>query len=260
MHKELPPDRKSSVPEIIPPTAGIYWAFKRFAREAPPVQRLKWAALPIAGLFGFLLWGFNEFTTLRGWVHVLTSRLVLVAMFGSGALIALMFVWVIPAKKKRSMFFVIIAAWVMLLFGLDRIAPKPSSQTSTPTPAISPSSTPLPASAASSTPRGLSIEETLGLPPGTRHGGNPPPRHKPTPRATATPTSISPQPAPTVVVQLPSIGNLRQRAITLSNEIMEDLYMHGWIGWLPHQALPPAMVIPIPNDAEGIHQWTLESV
>ena len=30
------------------------------------------------------------------------------------------------------------------------------------------------------------------------------------------------------VLQLSSIGNLKQRANTLSDEIMEDLYMHGW--------------------------------
>jgi hypothetical protein len=142
MVRKLLPDNESPLPEIIPQHTGVYWAFKRFARQAPPVRRFKWAALPFTGLFGFLLWGFNEFTSLRGWVHVLTSRVILAAMFGAGVLMALMFVWVIPIKKKRIMFFVTVAVWGILLLSLDRIAPRPSRVapiTPTPIPATSPS-------------------------------------------------------------------------------------------------------------------------
>jgi len=148
MPKQPPPDQETSVPEIVPPHTGISWTFQRIAREAPPLQRFKWAALPFAGLFGFILWGFNEFTSLRGWVHVLTSRLILVAMFGAGALMALMFAWVVPIKKRRTVLFVIVAGWGILLFVLDRIAPRPASQTayvtSIPIPTPLESATPIP--------------------------------------------------------------------------------------------------------------------
>lgn len=39
-----------------------------------------------------------------------------------------------------------------------------------------------------------------------------------------TPASVP----PTVVMQLPSVGNLRQRSIDLSQKIMEELYRNGW--------------------------------
>lgn len=162
MVEKLPPDsedKNSSVPDFYRPTrelllgTSIYSKLRRFGREARPQQRIGWTAIPFAGLFGFLLWGFNEFTSLRGWVHVLTSRLILVAMFGAGCLMALMFAWVIPTKKKRSVVFVAVIVWGILLISLDRIAPKPSlsatvsqpataQSTRTPDPAKSPNTIP----------------------------------------------------------------------------------------------------------------------
>jgi heme/copper-type cytochrome/quinol oxidase subunit 1 len=65
--------------------------------------------------------------------------------------------------------------------------------------------------------------------------------------------------APPVVIQLPSIGNLKERAIALSEEIMRDLHERGWTTplssqlanrrhWTVHEQLP--------RDSEGVQRWT----
>ena len=43
-----------------------------------------------------------------------------------------------------------------------------------------------------------------------------------------TPTTVEPASPTLVMVQVPLTGNLRQRTIALSDEIMIDLYRHGW--------------------------------
>jgi len=46
--------------------------------------------------------------------------------------------------------------------------------------------------------------------------------------ASPTPTTVEPASPTLVMVQVPLTGNLRQRTIALSDEIMIDLYRHGW--------------------------------
>jgi hypothetical protein len=73
-------------------------------------------------------------------------------------------------------------------------------------------------------------------------------------KAEPTPTP-TPLVAPPVVIQLPSIGNLKQRAITLSQEIMEDLTMHGWRSYNhpPNDLIPP---MPTTQDGQqAIMEW-----
>ena len=59
--------------------------------------------------------------------------------------------------------------------------------------------------------------------------------------------------------QMPSVGNLKQRTVDLSNEIMLDLYKHGWRSEQSHPSLPRYFVIaPMPVDAKESQQWVLD--
>lgn len=49
--------------------------------------------------------------------------------------------------------------------------------------------------------------------------------NSPAPNPSAAPTEPT---QTTKIVEVPSVGNLKERAIELSHEIMEDLYVHGW--------------------------------
>jgi hypothetical protein len=72
------------------------------------------------------------------------------------------------------------------------------------------------------------------------------PRHSPTP----VPTMV-----PNVVIQLPSVGNLKQRAIDLSNRIMDDLYRHGWRNWGDRPQSGPIPIPKMPTEREAVMQW-----
>jgi len=60
------------------------------------------------------------------------------------------------------------------------------------------------------------------------------------------------------VYQLPSTGNLADRASALSNKIMEDLYFHGWKKkqLLKEGRYPPEMLQDMPTDSEGLKYWS----
>ncbi|HEY2234228.1 MAG TPA: hypothetical protein VGK01_12220 [Candidatus Angelobacter sp.] len=62
---------------------------------------------------------------------------------------------------------------------------------------------------------------------------------------------------PTPTIQLPSIGNIKQRAMALSGEIMDDLYNHGWPGMAAknpyYSNLPVIRRMPLQEPAIG--QW-----
>lgn len=65
--------------------------------------------------------------------------------------------------------------------------------------------------------------------------------------------------APSVVIQLPPVGNLKQRAIALSDEIMENLCEHGWGPHPSSQQLKKwsgRIFETMPKTEEGITQWT----
>ncbi len=75
---------------------------------------------------------------------------------------------------------------------------------------------------------------------------------KPTPKLM--PSPIPPRPTPTIAIQLPAVGNLKQRAINLSNEIMVDLHRHGW-GIPAYEPLPPGVIARMPHGPE-VMQWS----
>jgi len=81
--------------------------------------------------FGFVLWGINQFLSLRGVVHVLASRIVLTATVAVGILGWLSFTRLFPKLKNISFGLGVI---VMVLLGVwfDRWAPKPQPQVNEP--------------------------------------------------------------------------------------------------------------------------------
>ena len=63
---------------------------------------------------------------------------------------------------------------------------------------------------------------------------------------------------PPIVIQAPLVGNIKQRSIDLSNEIMEDLYRNGWPqrAWSKLQRTPEVSVISrTPTTAVDSKQW-----
>jgi hypothetical protein len=54
----------------------------------------------------------------------------------------------------------------------------------------------------------------------------------------------------------PPFGNLRDRANTLADEIMQDLYRHGWKGRKPQADQAAMPVMPMPAAPEERQQWT----
>jgi hypothetical protein len=65
--------------------------------------------------------------------------------------------------------------------------------------------------------------------------------------------------APTTVVEvLPTpTGNLKQRGIDFGNEILEDLFIHGWPNRYGNQApqFPMAEKMPDPHDFKANNDW-----
>jgi|SRR6266404_481506 len=73
----------------------------------------------------------------------------------------------------------------------------------------------------------------------------------------AEPTAPTEKQQPPVFIETaPTFGNLGDRAIALSDEIMQDLYWHGWKNWgnRPGQQTPP--VQQMPTKPEEIQAWT----
>jgi len=52
------------------------------------------------------------------------------------------------------------------------------------------------------------------------------------------------------------VGNLKQRAIDLSEDIMEDLYMHGWKQYSEEDRKKMGGMNLMPNDPESASKWT----
>ena len=63
---------------------------------------------------------------------------------------------------------------------------------------------------------------------------------------------------PPIIVQLPSTGNLKQRAIVLSKEIMAELYRHGWrqppLAQGQKEDREP-FIQQMPTNSDGTMQW-----
>ncbi len=68
----------------------------------------------------------------------------------------------------------------------------------------------------------------------------------------------TPDSEPNVTIQLPSVGNLKKRAIGLADEITEDLYQHGWPQRYPRQwkeTIGHPLLERIPTDPEKNLDW-----
>jgi hypothetical protein len=90
-------------------------------------KRIGLTGFSAAPIVGYLLWAFNEFTSIRGWTNVLASRFVLASMWVAGTLL----VFILTCGLQIRRWAIITTAFSMLFLygsiGLDRIAPKPTA-------------------------------------------------------------------------------------------------------------------------------------
>jgi hypothetical protein len=147
------PDRPE-LPEIIPPEYD--WKLRRIWSSPTKKQRTTTTVISTGVLVSFLLWAFNEFTSLRGWIHVLTSRIILVGMWIAGCLLVLIVTWGMQLKRRRLIVCLSVVLMGFACVALDWIAPNPNRAgenknngtppvavaTVTPTPTVSPSPNP----------------------------------------------------------------------------------------------------------------------
>jgi hypothetical protein len=115
--------------EILPPQPERIVPSDRPAWTAARVLRWSVGTLTVAGLLGYILWGFNEFTSLRGVINLLTSRIVLVTMWVAGVLAALIVVKATALRRKLLVFAVSDVVWACALIYLDRAFPMQKPQT-----------------------------------------------------------------------------------------------------------------------------------
>lgn len=107
-------------PEILPPEpTGIMRS--RFT----PRQRIAIAGAFSFPLLGFILWAFNEFTSLRGVSSVLMSRAILASMGVAGVVSIIFIVWGLQAAYKKALVVSLSLLWHVVLVILDWWAPKP---------------------------------------------------------------------------------------------------------------------------------------
>lgn len=106
--------------EIIPPG--------KIQRILTPEERQKRrlrftvAGISAAFLLGLLLWGLNQYLSLRGVVHVLASRIILALMWPIGTLLLVVLLWQLDLKKWLKLTCTLVAALIIaiLLLSLER--------------------------------------------------------------------------------------------------------------------------------------------
>jgi hypothetical protein len=67
---------------------------------------------------------------------------------------------------------------------------------------------------------------------------------------------IEKQQPPTIVQTAPTFGNLGDRAIALSDDIMQDLYRYGWKNWGNRSGQQGPSVPKMPSSPEETQRWT----
>src|SRR6266849_1166346 len=135
MPEIIPPDNNTKKSLEIAPQKGMAGIAIRFTtrfRALPAAAQIVLGALSAGSLLGYFLWGFNEFTSLRGWIHVLTSRFVLASMWVAGTVAALIIYWGLRIKRWLPATVVTSALLLCVLIGLDYVAPKPSTRNQEP--------------------------------------------------------------------------------------------------------------------------------
>jgi hypothetical protein len=65
-----------------------------------------------------------------------------------------------------------------------------------------------------------------------------------------------PQPPQTIIQVAPTFGNIKERAIQLADDIMRDLYRHGWGGGSGLEREFVVQHYPEPQDRKGQVEWT----
>jgi hypothetical protein len=88
-------------------------------------------------------------------------------------------------------------------------------------------------------------------PPSTEDKKEPPPK-KPRPSKPVEKT----QPTQKIIQTGPVFGNIKERALALADEIMVDLYRHGWREDDPGHPPPTMIVEHMPSSPDDIRKWT----
>jgi len=111
-------------PEILPPEDQSVIPMSN--RQPPKWREARRVLLPLsaAGCLGFVLWGINQFLSLRGVVHVLASRIVL-AVTVLAAIAATLCLTRFLGQRRNLWFGISVLTVVLLGFSLDWWAPKP---------------------------------------------------------------------------------------------------------------------------------------
>jgi len=88
----------------------------------------------------------------------------------------------------------------------------------------------------------------------------PNPKPKPHPKKRPEQPRETPSAPVAPIIQLPSIGNLKERAIDLSNEIMwECLTRRGWRKWQTDPNNHNPFILTMPEDKEGMLKWNISA-
>lgn len=80
--------------------------------------------------------------------------------------------------------------------------------------------------------------------------------NQPAPTHTQPTAPTDKQQPPVIVETAPTFGNLADRALALSDEIMQDLYLHGWKNWGSRSGQQTSAVQQMPSKPEEIQAWT----
>jgi hypothetical protein len=107
-------------PEILPPEPKELIPFR-----PTTTQKRIIVAVSAPAMVGFILWSFNEFTSLRGVIHMLASRLILVGMWFAGVIFLMIVVWGFQLVYKRTFVVSLSLVWALAMVALDWWAPRP---------------------------------------------------------------------------------------------------------------------------------------
>ena len=112
------------MPEILPPESDEIAPRSRWESAKWKAARPFVFGLSLAGCFAFVLWGTNQFLSLRGVVHVAASRVVL-SMTWVAACLCCLFATRFVTKRRNLCLALCVVIVTALAFGFDWWAPKP---------------------------------------------------------------------------------------------------------------------------------------
>lgn len=121
-YKMLP--AMSGMPELLPPEPTK--VTPELSSRSGTWKKTAVLGISAAGCFGFVLWGINQFLSLRGVVSIAASRIVL-AVTVAAAVLMLLSLTRFLGKRRNTFFWVCVIVLVCLAILLDWWAPKPNA-------------------------------------------------------------------------------------------------------------------------------------